>query len=90
MPTRLTTPSQTVDGHARSQGLGCVVTTFLVGALSAINATAASFAEEVPVLSVVGEPGGRRQIGWLGVCGSRAGWTETGMWVARNEGVRAR
>ncbi|GBF93529.1 pyruvate decarboxylase-like [Raphidocelis subcapitata] len=44
------------DGHARAQGLGCVVTTFLVGALSAINATAASFAEEVPVLSVVGVP----------------------------------
>lgn len=44
------------DGHARSQGLGCVVTTFLVGALSAINATAASFAEEIPVLSVVGVP----------------------------------
>ncbi|KAI8473166.1 MAG: thiamine diphosphate-binding protein [Monoraphidium minutum] len=45
------------DGHARSQGLGCVVTTFLVGALSAINGTAASYAEEVPVLSVVGVPG---------------------------------
>ena len=44
------------DGHARAVGLGCVVTTFLVGALSAINATAASFAEEVPVLSVVGAP----------------------------------
>lgn len=43
------------DGHARSQGLGCVITCFLVGALSAINGTAASYAEEFPVLSVVGE-----------------------------------
>lgn len=46
-------PSLT-DGYARSQGLGCVVTTFLVGALSAINGTAASYAEEMPVVSVVG------------------------------------
>jgi pyruvate decarboxylase len=44
------------DGHARARGIGCVVTTFLVGALSAINAAAASFAEEVPVLCVVGVP----------------------------------
>lgn len=32
-----------------------MVTTFLVGALSAINGVAASFAEEVPVLSLVSQ-----------------------------------
>jgi len=36
-----------------------------VGALSAINGVAASFAEEIPVLSVVGESDWRR---WCGGC----------------------
>jgi TPP-dependent 2-oxoacid decarboxylase len=44
------------DGYARArpQSLGCCVTTFLVGALSAINGVAGSFAEELPVLHIVG------------------------------------
>lgn len=44
------------DGYARArpQSLGCCITTFLVGALSAINGVAGSFAEELPVLHIVG------------------------------------
>jgi TPP-dependent 2-oxoacid decarboxylase len=40
------------------------VTTFLVGALSAINGVAASYAEELPVLSIVGE-GPTQQLPYL-------------------------
>lgn len=47
----------TADGYARAKpdSLGCCITTFLVGALSAINGVAGSFAEELPVLHIVGE-----------------------------------
>eukprot|EP00775_Hariotina_reticulata_P008717 gene8717-8898_t len=52
------------DGYARATGsLGCSVTTFLVGALSAINGVAGSFAEELPVLCVVGVPATRQYAG---------------------------
>lgn len=44
------------DGYARERGFAALVTTFGVGELSAINATAGSFAEHVPVLHVVGAP----------------------------------
>lgn len=44
------------DGYARERGFAALVTTFGVGELSAINATAGSFAEYVPVLQVVGTP----------------------------------
>lgn len=44
------------DGYARERGFGALVTTFGVGELSAINATAGSFAEYVPVLHIVGAP----------------------------------
>ncbi len=44
------------DGYARERGFGALVTTFGVGELSAINATAGSFAEYVPVLHIVGTP----------------------------------
>ena len=44
------------DGYARERGFAAMVTTFGVGELSAINATAGSFAEYAPVLHVVGAP----------------------------------
>ena len=44
------------DGYARVRGFAAMVTTFGVGELSAINATAGSFAEYAPVLHVVGAP----------------------------------
>lgn len=44
------------DGYARIKGFGAVVTTYGVGELSAINAIAGSFAENVPVISIVGVP----------------------------------
>ena len=44
------------DGYAREKGFGALVTTYGVGELSAINAIAGSFAENVPVIHVVGVP----------------------------------
>ena len=44
------------DGYARERGFATMVTTFGVGELSAINATAGSFAEYAPVLHIVGAP----------------------------------
>ncbi|MEC5210896.1 TPP-dependent 2-oxoacid decarboxylase [Psychrobacter sp. PL15] len=44
------------DGYARERGFAAMVTTFGVGELSAINATAGSYAEYAPVLHVVGAP----------------------------------
>ncbi|CAN3377016.1 hypothetical protein DIURU_002021 [Diutina rugosa] len=44
------------DGYSRIKKLGCVVTTFGVGELSAINGVAGSFAEHVGVVHVVGVP----------------------------------
>ena len=44
------------DGYARVQGAGALLTTYGVGELSAINGTAGSFAEYVPVLHIVGAP----------------------------------
>jgi alpha-keto-acid decarboxylase len=44
------------DGYARMRGIGALCTTFGVGELSAINATAGSFAEHVPVVHIVGSP----------------------------------
>ncbi len=44
------------DGYARVKGFGAVVTTYAVGELSAINAIAGSFAENVPVIKIVGVP----------------------------------
>ena len=44
------------DGYARVHGLGVVVTTFTVGPLSAINAIGGSFAEDIPVVLIVGAP----------------------------------
>ena len=44
------------DGYARVNGYGALVTTFAVGELSAMNATAGSFAENIPVIHIVGTP----------------------------------
>ncbi|MDY6051944.1 MAG: alpha-keto acid decarboxylase family protein [Rothia sp. (in: high G+C Gram-positive bacteria)] len=44
------------DGYARIKGIGALVTTYGVGELSAINATAGSYAEHVPVVHIVGAP----------------------------------
>lgn len=49
------------DGYARERGFAALVTTFGVGELSAINATAGSFAEYAPVLQVVGTPTMKQQ-----------------------------
>lgn len=44
------------DGYARVRGLGAVLTTYNVGELSALNAIAGSYAESIPVVSIVGWP----------------------------------
>ncbi|CAN3501306.1 pyruvate decarboxylase isozyme 2 [Diutina catenulata] len=44
------------DGYSRVKGLGCVVTTFGVGELSAMNGIAGAYAEHVGVVHVVGIP----------------------------------
>lgn len=44
------------DGYARIQGFGALLTTYGVGELSALNGVAGSFAEQVPVLHIVGAP----------------------------------
>ena len=44
------------DGYARVRGYGAVITTYGVGELSAANAIAGSYAENVPVVHIVGIP----------------------------------
>ncbi len=44
------------DGYARERGFGALVTTYGVGELSAMNAIAGSYAENVPVIHIVGVP----------------------------------
>ena len=44
------------DGYARAAGVGVVITTFSVGALSAINAVAGAYAEDLPVIIISGGP----------------------------------
>ena len=44
------------DGYARAKGIGVVVTTFSVGALSALNAVAGSYSEDLPVIIISGGP----------------------------------
>lgn len=53
------------DGYARVKGIGALVTTYGVGELSAINATAGSYAERVPVLHIVGAPSQEAQAAHL-------------------------
>ncbi|KAK9763210.1 hypothetical protein K7432_010342, partial [Basidiobolus ranarum] len=42
------------DGYARIKGVGCVITTFGVGELSAVNGIAGSYSEMVPVVKIAG------------------------------------
>lgn len=49
------------DGYARSQGAAALLTTFGVGELSAINGTAGSYAEYLPVIHIVGAPSQQAQ-----------------------------
>lgn len=44
------------DGYGRLRGMSALVTTFGVGELSAANAIAGSYAEQVPVVHIVGGP----------------------------------
>jgi len=44
------------DGYARVRGMGGLITTYVVGELSAINGIAGAFAENIPVIHVVGCP----------------------------------
>lgn len=44
------------DGYARERGLGAVLTTFGVGELSAVNAIAGAYAENVPVIQITAAP----------------------------------
>ena len=44
------------DGYARVRGIGALLTTFGVGELSAINAIAGAYTENVPVVHIVGAP----------------------------------
>lgn len=44
----------TADGYSRLNGLACLITTFGVGELSAINGIAGAFAEFSPILHIVG------------------------------------
>ena len=44
------------DGYARVHGIGALCTTYGVGELSAINAIAGSYAENVPVIHITGMP----------------------------------
>ncbi len=44
------------DGYARVHGMGGVVSTYVVGELSAINGIAGAFAENIPVIKITGCP----------------------------------
>ncbi|KAH7650454.1 pyruvate decarboxylase [Cryptosporidium bovis] len=44
------------DSYARIKGIGAISTTFVVGELSAINAAAGSYAEDVPVVHICSAP----------------------------------
>ncbi|BFZ64159.1 hypothetical protein YB2330_005298 [Saitoella coloradoensis] len=44
------------DGYARVKGAGALVTTFGVGELSAMNAHAGAYAEQIPLIHLVGLP----------------------------------
>ncbi|MGM0217786.1 alpha-keto acid decarboxylase family protein [Enterococcus sp. AZ126] len=44
------------DGYARAKGISAFVTTFGVGELSAVNGLAGSYAENVPVIEIIGSP----------------------------------
>ncbi len=45
------------DGYARAHGLAALVVTYSVGGLSAINAVAGAYAENLPLIVISGAPG---------------------------------
>lgn len=45
------------DGYARAHGLSALVITYSVGGLSAINAVAGAYAEDLPIIVISGSPG---------------------------------
>lgn len=49
------------DGYARTKGYAALVTTFGVGELSAVNAVAGSYSENVPVIKISGTPNTKTQ-----------------------------
>jgi pyruvate decarboxylase len=51
------------DGAARIRGVGCLVVTFTVGGLSAINAVAGAYAENLPVICITGGPNSNDYVG---------------------------
>ena len=42
------------EGYARSNGIGALVVTYSVGGLSALNAVACAYAEDLPVIAIAG------------------------------------
>jgi len=49
------------DGYARIKGLGAVVSTYVAGELSLVNAMACAYGEHVPIISMVGMPSRQQQ-----------------------------
>jgi TPP-dependent 2-oxoacid decarboxylase len=47
------------DAYARINGVGCLVTTYGVGGLSAVNAVAGAYAEHIPLIIISGSPSTR-------------------------------
>ena len=47
------------DAYARINGVGCLVTTYAVGGLSAVNAVAGAYAEYIPLILISGSPSTR-------------------------------
>ena len=44
------------DGYARLKGVGAICVTYGVGAYSALNAVAGAYAEQVPLITIIGGP----------------------------------
>lgn len=55
------------DGYSRIKGIGVLVTTFGVGELSAMNGVAGAYAENVPLVHIVGMPATTAQHSGLAV-----------------------
>lgn len=50
------TAGYAADGYARINGAACVMVTFTVGSLSAVNAIAGAYSESLPIIIVTGVP----------------------------------
>ena len=50
------------DGYARAHGLAALVVTYSVGGLSALNAIAGAYAEDLPILVISGAPGSHAEL----------------------------